>query len=122
MQSLRHARFVGRERSLEEVVNQFLKVLRSATIMAAQFQGFSCDHLQPMRQRFTKVGGDAVGEGALDNIGNLFTQFNRHFLSNAVRSNDGDMGIGGNKCQAIEFILSQFSVFDLDDVFCSHFL
>lgn len=59
MQGLRHAGFVGRS-DLDDVVNQFLKVLGPSTVMTAKFQRFPGEDLQAMWQRFPEVGRDAV--------------------------------------------------------------
>ena len=75
-----------------------------------------------MGQRFSEVGGDAVRKRASHNVGDFITQFNGHLLCYAVGSYDGDVCVGSNKGQSVQFALSQFAVFHLDDVLGAHFL
>ena len=46
-----------------------------------------------MRQGFTRVGGDAIGKCASNNVHNFIAQFNGQFFRHAVRTDDRNVRI-----------------------------
>lgn len=103
-------------------MNNVLKILWSAAIVASQLQGFHSEYFQSMGKRFSWVGCDAVGEGAPHDVGDLGAKVNGQLLSDTVRTDDGDMSFRGDQCEPVEFVLGQLSIFNFDDVLGSLFL
>lgn len=106
----------------QQVVNQVVQVLGSAAVVASQVQRFGSPDLQAVGQRFPWVGGDAIRERASGDVHDFFAQVDGQFLGHTVRSDDGHVGFWGNEGEAVQFILVQFPVFNLDDVLGPHLL